>query len=192
MDWVGTLGGPLIVVPAGIAHRWRGATFSTGLALLDPRTRQRENFPQIDDYTRACAIEGFLGTVKIGRGKGLVLTGERAPATFILKNEGSIIVRVAYSDLSDDHIVNLVESAPAAIWESTAFQIQVSRGGLLIFDSVFAGDDLPAKPGEGANVPWIKLRLLPGGYQIDTAIYEPTSETQLILHRLKPSEQEPK
>jgi hypothetical protein len=60
----------------------------------------------------------------------------------------------------------------------------VGRGGLLVFDAVYAGDDLPSEPGEEANVPWMRLPLVAGHYRIESAIYEPDTVTQLILHRL--------
>jgi len=188
MDWVGTFGGPLIVIPAGSARRWRGANFLTRVAQLDPSIRRWANPPRIDDYARACAAEGYLGAVTVGRGTGLVLTGEREPAAFLTTDKGGVIIRVSYSDLSDDGITHLVNTTSEAIWEPTPYRLRVSRGGLLMFDSVCAGDDLPSDPGEGANVPWMRLRLVPATYSISTAIYEPDSETRLILHRLERDE----
>jgi Immunity protein 21 len=185
MDWVGTFGGLLIVVPTGIASRWRGANFVTRVARDDPRIRQWADPPHTDDFGRACAVEGYLGTVRIGRGTGLVLTGEREPAAFLATEGGGTIVRVSYSDLDDGAIADLVNAAPVSICEPTPFRLRASRGGLLMFDSVCAGDDLPREPGEGATIPWMRLRLVPGLYSIGTAVHEPRPETRLILHRLK-------
>lgn len=185
MDWVGTFGGPLIVVPAGIARRWRGANLFTRLAQDNPSIRRWANPPQVDDYARACAVEGYLGVLKVGRGTGMVLRGEGEPATFLTADGGGVFVQVSYSDLPEDGISDLVNESPEAIWEPTPYQLQVSRGGLLMFDSACAGDDLPSEPGEGANVPWMRLRLVPDTYSIETAVYEPDSGTRLILHRLK-------
>jgi Immunity protein 21 len=185
MDWVGTLGGPLIVVPAGIARHWRGANYLTGLAQLNPSIRRWANPPVIDDYARACAVKGYLGLVKIGRGIGLVISGGREPAAFLGTVGGGIIFQVSYSDLPVDDICKLVAETPEEIWEPTPYRLRVSRGGLLMFDSVHAGDDLPKVPGEGANIPWMKLQLAQSTYSIDTVVYEPDSDTRLILHRFK-------
>jgi hypothetical protein len=112
------------------------------------------------------------------------LTGDRMPAAFLSSEQGGIIIRLSYAD-DLDRITELVRSAPDAIGEPTPYRLRVSRGGLLMFDSVYAGNDLPNQPGEEANVPWMRLHLAPDDDLIETATFEPDAATQLVLHRLK-------
>ena len=185
MPWVGTGGGPFIVIPWTIARRWRGANSYTQRAKTDPRLLSWFNSPQVDDYDRACSIQAHAAILKVGRGHGLVLQTEAEPVTWIANDDSGVIVQVCYSDLDEAGIRDRTLTTPEGLWQHTGHRLRVSRGGLLIFDSVYAGDALPNSPGQGANVPWMRLRLESGIYRIRSAAYEPDPGSLLRLYRLE-------
>lgn len=59
--WVSTAGGPLIAVPKSELNTWAGVDLNNGPV---------ETW---GDYGRACAVEGYIGTVTVGAQQALVL-----------------------------------------------------------------------------------------------------------------------
>ena len=182
LKWVATGGGPLIVVPVEIAHHWRGDE------MIWPPTGNLETIWEAvrksSDYDRACGVEGYLGVLAVGPGTCLILGDEPMQTAFIPATGGGLLVRWMYAE-GEEEVLRAVESAPEAIWQPTPYRLRVGRGGLLLFDSVFPGDGLPSICGDGANVPWLKVPVSRGTYEVDTADYVPDEETHLILHRLR-------
>lgn len=183
MTWVGTGGGPLIVVPAELASHWRGGD-GVGVSPGD-LDRWWEN-PDLtgSDYGRACGIKDYLGSLDVGPGRALILNDEPMPTAFLRKPGGGILVRWMYAE-DEGEVRRAIRSIPESIWEATHHSIVVAREGVLVFDSAYPGDDLPVSSGEEATVPWLRLGLPPGTYHVDTADHSPDESTRLILHRLR-------
>jgi hypothetical protein len=72
-------------------------------------------------------------------------------------------------------------NVPETIWEDDPYRLTVGKGGLLLFDSSFSGDELS----ECYENTWDKIDVEPGTYQVATADYFPDASTRLILHRFR-------
>jgi hypothetical protein len=178
-NWVCSAGGPLIVAPAEIARYWRGVEG------WSPSEVQRGWADEsVSDYSRACGIDDYLGTLKVGHGDAIILGDEPMQTAFIPNPEGGIFVRWMYA-ASEDGVLRALGSVPEPAWEPTPHRIEVSREGLLVFDSAFPGDALPPPPNDVDSTSWIHVELPEGNYMVDTADYEPDGSTRLILHRLR-------
>jgi Immunity protein 21 len=184
ITWVNSLGGPLIVIPAEIAHHWRGIE-TTLPATGDPATI-RDAVLKSSDYSRACSVDGYLGVLEVGPGECLVLGDDPMQTAILPTIDGGLIVRWMYAE-SEEELLRAVRPVPEDVWEQTPHRLLVGSGGLLVFDSVYSGDDLPSTCGEGANVSWIKVPVQMGTYEVDTADYQPNDSTRLILHRVRRS-----
>jgi hypothetical protein len=187
IKWVGSGGGPLVVVPFEVAHHWRGdeATWPpTGSLETIWETVRKDS-----DYGRACGLQDYLGLLDVGPGHGLVLGDEPMPTTFLPTGEGGLIARWMCAE-SEEDVLWAIRSVPEDVWETTSHRVHVGEGGLLLFDSAYPGDDLSGTCGDGANVPWLVVDLLQGAYEIDTSLYQPDDLTRLILHRLRRSDSE--
>lgn len=62
------------------------------------------------------------------------------------------------------------------------FQFVVDRSPLILFDSAWPGRQVKNWPGKH-----LSIELDPGGYVIDTAVYQPDAQTCMVVHRLEPT-----
>jgi hypothetical protein len=181
--WVATGGGPLILVPVEVALHWRGTDG------IGPSSKVKVSWGEDDfsgtDYGRACGVDDYLGVLACGPGDCLILGDEPMQTTFLPMKDCGLIVRWMWAECEED-VLRAVRSVPENVWEATPHRLQVGEGDLLLFDSAYPGDDLP-KTGDGAEIPWLKLPVPRGTYEIDTADYQPDERTRLILHRLRRS-----
>lgn len=178
-NWVCSAGGPLIVAPAEIARYWRGVEG------WSPSEVQRGWADEsVSDYSRACGIVDYLGTLKVGHGEAVILGDEPMQTAFIPNPEGGIFVRWMYAE-GEGGVLRALGSVPESAWEPTPHRIEVSREGLFVFDSAFPGDAFPPPPNGVGLASWIHVELPEGNYRVDTADYEPDGSTRLILHRLR-------
>lgn len=184
LKWVNSGGGPLIVIPVEIAHYWRGC--ETGMPLTGDRATIWETVRMNTDYGRACGVDDYLGVLNVGPGECLVLADELMQTTILPTNADALIVRWIYAE-SEAEVVRAVRSVPEDVWETTQHRVDVGSGGLLLFDSAYPGDDLPSTWEDGMNVPWLKVPVPMGIYEVDTADYQPDDSTRLILHCLRRS-----
>ncbi|MCQ8773070.1 Imm21 family immunity protein [Streptomyces telluris] len=69
-----SLGGPLIAVPVSLLAEWGGCSENWG-----------EESSPVEDYDRACAVEGWAGLLDVGRrgGQALVLADEPATSRYL-------------------------------------------------------------------------------------------------------------
>lgn len=182
MHWVGTGGGPLIVIPIEIAQYWRGDVVD-----WQPESSFSELLESVmanSDYGRACSVRGYLGSLRIGPGNGLVLHDENMPTAFVPTHKGGLLVRWDYAE-NEEGVRKALHSTPESIWQETEHTLEVAEGRLLIFDSAYPGESLPNTCGDGANVAYLEVVMPPGTYEVDTAEYEPEESTRLVVHRLR-------
>jgi hypothetical protein len=183
IKWVSTGGSPLIVIPVESAHHWRGT--ETTCPSTDDAHSTWEAIREHSDYGRACDIEHYVGVLKVGSSECLVLGDEPMATAFLPTEEGGIIVRWVHADCEED-VLRAVQVLPENIWESSSHGIDVGRGGLVLFDSAYAGDELPSTY-VGEIIPWLRIVIPRGTYEVSTADYRPNPLTRLILHRLRRS-----
>jgi hypothetical protein len=102
--------------------------------------------------------------------------------TFFPACDGGTLARCGYAERDDD-IRQAVQCAPETIWTILPFRFRVGARGVLVFDSAYAGDDLPLREDGRAN-PWLELALADGLYQVELAELKSDKRTWLILVRL--------
>jgi len=163
--WITSAGGPLLLLEEGALPYWNG------------------NFGQNPtDYDKTFVFNDYLGVIEVDSQYGLVLGGEPTPTSWwpFAEGRGGLLVRWLYAD-GDDAVINAVRLFPEERWRETDISIDLSRGPLILFDSVCPGSDVDCL-GTGCK---IRLDLKPGRYGIGTAIYQPDADTSLVLHRLE-------
>ena len=180
--WIDSAGGPLIVLPAEIAHHWRGIEPPPGATIPDGWSWGDPDGP-ICDYDRACAVDDYLGVVQVDPGFGLVLGDEPLRTTFLPTPDGGIFARWYYSEEGND-TQRSVASTPSSLWEITSHQLRVGRGGLILLDSALQGGHPPRGwcPHDPSN--WLRIRLEEGEYGVELADSGPNERYHLILFKL--------
>ncbi|WP_373926529.1 Imm21 family immunity protein [Paludisphaera borealis] len=181
MAWVGTGGGPLIVIPAEFAPLWRGG--EEWSPPRGPAQRGGDASRFRSDYDRACAVDDYLGSLNVGVGRALILGDEPMMTAFVPQPAGGLLVRWMYGE-DDGAVSRAVCAIPVEVWKTTPHQLPVGWGEILVFDSAYPGDALPVSI-EGGTTPWLRIALPQGNYHIDTAVYCPDESTSLVLHRLR-------
>jgi hypothetical protein len=167
LKWVEIDGVNLILIPAEAAQSWRGD--------LDP-----DEVGQMRDYDRARDVHDLLGLLKVGSSWGLVLNDEAMATSSLRIDNGIIIIRCVYID-DHESLIGAMANIPEAIWEDDPYRLAIGKGGLLLFDSSFSGDELS----ERSEDTWDEVEIEPGTYQVATADYSPDASTRLILHRFR-------
>jgi hypothetical protein len=186
IKWVSTGGGPLIMIPVEIAHYWRGCSSSNSWPDTADPLKIWEAMRWYTDYGRACGVVDYLGVLAVGPGHCLVLGDEPMQTAFLPSELDWLVVRWVHAECEDD-VVRAIQSISENVWKVTPHRIHVGSAGLLVSNSAFPGDDLPSEAERG-TVPWLKLAIPSGTYEIDFADFEPDQRTRLILHRLRPGQ----
>lgn len=94
----------------------------------------------LDDYHRACAVEGGAGVVEVG-GVGALVLGDE-PATTCYLSQQRVFLRWLAAD-SDTELLAVAETVladPATAWEDCG--LWESEGAAVLMDSAEAGADL--------------------------------------------------
>ncbi|MBO3751024.1 hypothetical protein J5X84_33545 [Streptosporangiaceae bacterium NEAU-GS5] len=164
--WIGSLGGPLIVMPESALPLWHGSPIDA--VTLD------------GDYGRACAIPGFIGLIPVGPRLALVLGDDPAATTFL--SEYGLFIRLIAADSFDDAIRTAIDIMDSVTWDETLnWDIHEP---LLLFDSVYNGAEVSdATPGFEPAV--VRMSVTPGPYLV-RAGYVHIAHTRLIVVQLEP------
>ena len=166
MRWIGSGGGPLLLVPASLVRSWRGYDRSD-LDPLDPS----------HDYGRACAVTEEIEPIQIGPGRGLVLGDAPDITTWIASNsrEG-LLVRWHGAD-SEAHLLGTLPSDDVWRSQSEILCLVNKDRELLLFDSAYGGEDIE-------RTEYLTIPLDPGMYAVQSLWWTPVKATCSILHRL--------
>ncbi|HET6291067.1 MAG TPA: Imm21 family immunity protein [Amycolatopsis sp.] len=121
--WVGSLGGPLIVVPVSALAHWKGSLEGGE-----------------DDYDRACAVSAPAGTLAIGGVTGLVLGGEPATTCYLPEHRAFLRWLAADSEAALLAEAGRLFADPVTLWEDCG-QWETD-GPAMLMDSVTAGAEL--------------------------------------------------
>ncbi|MER5226408.1 Imm21 family immunity protein [Streptomyces flaveus] len=129
--WVESLGGPLIAVPVSVLAEWGGCSENWG-----------EESGAVEDYDRACAVEGWAGLLDVGSSdvRALVLADE--PATSRYLPEQQVFVRWLAADSEGELLAaaQAVLADPGIEWEDAG--VWETDGPAVLMDSITPGAEL--------------------------------------------------
>ncbi len=184
LNWVGSNGGPLLLVPGEHLPSWGGVEPPADGRRIEAQFRFNGPDEPATDYDRACDVMGWLGLLNIGDGYGMVLGGEpldtawqpTAAAGDGGDDTGGLLIRWVYADHEAD-IIAARAHVPQTAWQDEGLVLSVGHEPLYLLDAACPGSELE---GDGH----LMIPLPPGRYAFATAEYEPESHTSLLLHRL--------
>jgi hypothetical protein len=185
LRWITTTGGPLLVLARANLRAWSGINPSND-PLNDARFRwNKEPGAPASDYDRACDVKGPIAVLEIGSAHGIVL-GDAPDATlwWPLSETSGYFVRQLYAN-EGATVRDALAAVPDALFHRERQAFTVTHKSLILFDSSVPGREFRAMMGAGFE--YQTVQLAPGTYNIETARYEPDSETALVLHRLRPA-----
>jgi len=166
VKWVGTNGGPYIVLPVEHRDGWEGTDNAA------------------TDYDEACKRTGppdWFGPVK--RRDFTALAIPRGELTWVPRPDGAILVHcdTAPSRAHADKLVRTtlgpsVRDEPVR-WRRTRTLVKTTSGKLVACDGAYPGRKQPRKM-------TLAIELGGGTYAVAVADYEPDAETQMRLFRL--------
>ncbi|NGN62558.1 hypothetical protein G5C51_01380 [Streptomyces sp. A7024] len=172
------MGGPLIAVPVSALSQWHGCTQSGMVVGSDD---------DLDDYDRACEVEGLAGVIAVGAdgAQGLVLADE--PASSFYLPEHRAFVRWLGANSEDD----LLAAARAVLADSTAMWeecgIWQTDGPAVLMDSVTAGAEVSVGYPNGAGMPeQAPVALPPGSWMVRAVHASPIEDTSVGVIQLLP------
>jgi hypothetical protein len=160
VQWISSLGGPLIFLPESHVTLWRGAFGPEG----------EEDWPEEEtDYGRAGEVEDFVGTIPVGDAEALVLANEPVPTTYDPARM-LIVQRMAITTQPD--VLSVVERIwPSIEWRSV-LNWSVIKSPLVLFDSAFPGEEIERAQLLRADVP-------PGRYDVRVSYFEPRPDADV-------------
>ena len=182
--WMGSGGGPLLLVPGEHLPSWEGTDPPSGGRQIEAQFRWSGQDEPATDYDRACDVEEWLGLLDIGAGEGVVLGGEplstawqtSVPSPASEDNAGGILIRYMYAN-SEAAAIDALEHLSESVWQDTSMVLGVGREPLYLFDAAYPGSQLVGED-------YLTVHLPPGRYALATAEYEPDRHTSLLVHRL--------
>ncbi|MFD7256718.1 Imm21 family immunity protein [Streptomyces sp. NPDC059874] len=159
-EWIGSEGGPLIVVPEQDLTSWQGCDFESNMS--------------DDDYSRACEVEGYLGVIPVGRAEALVL-GEPWSTTYV-PDHGCFVSWIGAD--SEDAMLDSVEQAlEGAAWEAEV--LWEVPGPVVLLDSGLPG--VPGPNSEFDDLDRLRIDLEAGRYLVRAAHAKPVPGTTMVL-----------
>jgi hypothetical protein len=173
LDWIGTDGGPHVVLHAAAAREWGG--------VADHQSSDGE-VDTWGDYGLACGVEDFHGLIEFDSGsahRALVLGDEPLDSAFL--PDQRCIVRWGCAN-SETHLLAMVDAQlPIASWES-ALEWEVPAGGLVMIDAAYQIRDYD--PDGCAERAPVRIDVPPGLYRVQTARVSNSDESAVaILHQ---------
>jgi hypothetical protein len=171
LTWISTTGGPHLVVPEKHAADWEGAAEPSHGRVVQAKF-QRNTSGQATDYHRACDVTGWQGLISIGRGQGIVLSGDVGAVAYYTWQERHFILRWL-SAPSEAAILARFREIVAGLEVVEEVSLSHPGGNLFLMD---AGDIPQSWLGEHAAF------ALPDGRYRVTAAYYAEDEISLVAH----------
>ena len=163
LRWIGTLGGPLIVMNGLDLNYWKGDL------------REVDATSSTTDYDRACEVTDWVGAIGVGPGIALVLAMPNETCQYRLDETTEILVRWVWGNNDAEVLAFLRELRVNQPWVPTDIEIIVGTHGLIMFDAVYGGDELRES---------VEIRIPPGIYGVSTLQYKPNENVNLFLIKL--------
>lgn len=171
LTWVESMGGPLIAVPASALSRWHGCTMSGHAA---------GNGDVLDDYDRACEVDGLAGVIAVGEegDQGLILADEPALSCYLPEHQAFVRWLGADSEADLIKAAQMVLADPATVWEGCG--VWTTDGPAVLMDSVTAGLDLDSEYPNGAGLPEQAPVSVPSGSWTVRAVHASATENTSV------------
>jgi hypothetical protein len=178
--WIGTAGGPPIMLAASLLTVWEGSNFPSNGRVVEAHFRYFSENDPATDYDRACDVDGYIGQVPVGSGTGIVFADETTTVSWHPgegRNAANTIVKMMW--IHNDALVEAALSASEQLaWEDN-FEYDSDSADHVIFDSACPGSDTEES---------LHVRLAHGRFIVQTAVYERNPDVYLVLHRFVPQQ----
>jgi hypothetical protein len=179
MHWIESAGGPLMLLSEALLGNWGGV-----LDLMSGPAVDVSYSPngKSTDYDRACSVKGYLDLIDVCIEQAIVLGGEPLRTSWVAHEtlNGGMLIRWIFGE-SEAEFLSWIDEIPESIFQRNG-TFSVKKQRLILFDSAVAGRNVKKRSEE-----YISIELIPGVYEIKTAIYQPDARTFMVVHRLKPS-----
>ncbi len=176
MKWIGSNGGPFIVLPWAQRAKWEGADAPAAGRVVRAKFRWDGEANPATDYDEACdraCGPAFFGLVRRKDFVALALT--MYSKTWVPQPRGGIIVHCDTTP-SEAHANRIVRGLGTAQvrWRKT--RLRMPGGKLVMCDAAYPGRSQPPKMR-------LVFQLPAGTYAISVADHEPDVETAMTLYR---------
>lgn len=158
LTWVGTLGGPHILVPQSVCPHWKGAP---------------PDYPdQEGDYGRACSVQGYIGLIDVDSAQALVFGDEPGATAFL--PERNALVRWIGADSEDDMVeaaIEVIETESVPDDEELTWTVDER---LVLFDAVHGYEYI-------AEEDHLLIDLAPSPYTVRAAYVEHPNAHMILV-----------
>jgi hypothetical protein len=171
LTWIKTTGGPHLVVPEKHAAHWEGVAEPSHGRVVQAKFRYDPTGPATD-YDRACDVAGWLGVIRVGRGRGVVLTGDRTTAAYHPWNDRHFILRWRFAP-SEGVLLEQFHVTVGRLAVEQEVTVRHTGGRLFLMDA----SDIP----RGWLGEHSAFELPAGAYRV-TAAHSESEEVSVIVH----------
>ena len=167
IKWISSSGGPLILMDRSLSSNWLGDSAHDSHPYLD----------LVSDYDRACQVEDYLALIDVDKSKALVFGDLPSQTTKVSADSDLILLaRWIWGENEDDIKHALQEFNVSQSWSDTGLSIQLKTHELIVFDSVFPGNEVENS---------IDIKTEPGTFNVYYVSYEPNEKTNLFMIKLE-------
>ena len=131
--WVNTTGGPHLVVPEKHAAHREGVGLPSRGRVVEAESRWDATGPATD-YDRACDVAGWLGVVRVGRGRGVVLADDPGTAAYHPWQGRHWVVKWVFAPSEMSFLAHF-ESVAACLKPEAAVSVRHPGGRLVLMDA---------------------------------------------------------
>jgi hypothetical protein len=176
LTWIDTTGGPHLVVPGVLAGSWQGCLRPSDGRVVDARFRHDPSGPATD-YDRACDVVDWIGTVSVGDGVGLILSGDVGPVAYVRPGPGEHFLLRWLCAPNEGALLDYFERVRATLTAEERAVFRHPGGSVLLADASDSGPDWAS--------PHLAFELPAGTYQV-SATHSAGSDVAIVAHRLVP------
>jgi hypothetical protein len=189
-------GGPLMVLPRELLPFWEGADRPSGGRVITTDADEGLGEFAGTDYARACSAGGWVSTISVGDGHGIILGAEEdfrgVQWLRLAETPGTMISLPMYAEEDTDQVlVMALRRTLDEGWREVFPAFQVASGELVLLHAANTGEEVrEARDKEcamiGDAIPW---QIEPGLYTVDERlIVLPTlpNPSPLVICRLRP------
>ncbi|MBB2948987.1 hypothetical protein FB565_008773 [Actinoplanes lutulentus] len=141
----------------------------------------------MDDYDRACEVDGLAGVIAVGADgdQGLVLADEPARSRYLPEHQAFVRWLGADSEVDLIAAAQAVLADPATGWEDCG--VWTTDGPAVLMDSVTAGSELTSEYPHGGGLPdQAPVSVPAGSWSIRAVHASPTENTSVGVIQLLP------